>query len=130
MQRLIVLAVLCFVTAVHAAPVRVVVWNEENPAQKKAYPDFLGTQIAAYLRFGIPHPEVYSEPFHVPQPDAVIFREISTKGEKFRAGMVWNVGRGKVFYFSPGHETYPIYFQPAPLKIIGNAVEWLGGQNP
>jgi len=80
------------------------------------------------LQFEIPHSEVYSEPFHVPKPDAVIFQEESQKGEIFRAGMLWDIGRGKVFYFSPGHESFPIYFQPEPLKIIGNAVEWLGSQ--
>lgn len=79
-------------------------------------------------QFDIAHSEVYSEPFHVPKPDATVFEEVSTKGEIFRAGMVWTIGRGKVFYFSPGHETFPIYFQPAPLKIIGNAVDWLGGR--
>lgn len=78
--------------------------------------------------FEIPHTEVYSEPFHVPKPDDVVFEEHSTKGEVFRAGMLWQVGKGKVFYFSPGHETFPIYFQAGPLKIIGNAVEWLGAQ--
>jgi trehalose utilization protein len=80
-------------------------------------------------QFEIPHTEVYSEPFHVPRPDEVMFQEESTNHEIFRAGMVWKVGKGTVFYFSPGHETFPIYFQPEPLKIIGNAVEWLGTQN-
>jgi trehalose utilization protein len=79
-------------------------------------------------QFEIPHTEVYSESFHVPKPDEVIFQEHSTKGEIFRAGMLWNIGKGKVFYFSPGHETFPIYFQAEPLRIIGNAVEWLGTQ--
>ncbi|HXE42225.1 MAG TPA: ThuA domain-containing protein [Candidatus Baltobacteraceae bacterium] len=78
--------------------------------------------------FEIPHTEVYSEPFHVPKPDEVIFEEHSQKGEIFRAGMLWNVGKGKVFYFGPGHETFPIYFQPEVLRVIGNAVEWLGTQ--
>jgi trehalose utilization protein len=81
------------------------------------------------LQFKIPHTEVYSEPFHVPKPDAVIFQEESSKGELFRSGMLWNVGKGKVFYFCPGHETFPIYLEPEPLKIIGNAVEWLGKQD-
>jgi len=77
-------------------------------------------------QFEIPHSEVYSEPFHVPKPDAVIFQEESQKGEIFRAGMLWNIGDGKVFYFSPGHESFPIYFQPEVLKVIGNAATWLG----
>jgi trehalose utilization protein len=79
-------------------------------------------------KFDIPHTEMYSEPFHVPPPDEVIFEEKWDKGEHFRSGCVWKVGKGKVFYFRPGHETYPIYTQPIPLKIIGNAVEWLGGK--
>jgi trehalose utilization protein len=40
--------------------------------------------------------------------------------------MVWNLGQGKVFYFRPGHETYPVYTQEMPLKIVENAVRWLG----
>jgi trehalose utilization protein len=40
--------------------------------------------------------------------------------------MVWNIGKGKVFYFRPGHETYPVYLEETPLKIIGNAVQWMG----
>ena len=79
-------------------------------------------------RFEIPHSEVYSEPFHVPKPDAVIFQEESQKGEIFRAGDLWTIGKGQVFYFSPGHESFPIYFQPEVLKIIGNAATWLGQQ--
>jgi trehalose utilization protein len=79
-------------------------------------------------QFEIPHSEVYSEPFHVPKPDEVIFQEESQKGEIFRAGMLWKIGEGQVFYFSPGHESFPIYFQPEVLKIIGNAVDALGTQ--
>lgn len=80
-------------------------------------------------QFEIPHTEVYSEPFHVPKPDAIIFQERTAAGELFRSGMVWTVGKGTVFYFCPGHETFPIYLEPAPIKIIGNAVEWLGHMN-
>lgn len=78
-------------------------------------------------RFDIPKTEMYSEPFHVPKPDAVVFEERWDKGEHFRSGCVWTVGKGKVFYFRPGHEDYPIFSQPEPLKIISNAVLWLGG---
>jgi trehalose utilization protein len=74
----------------------------------------------------IPQTEMYSEPFHVPKPDAVIFQENWDAGETFRSGCVWNVGRGKVFYFRPGHETYPVYKQEIPLKIVENAALWLG----
>ena len=77
-------------------------------------------------KFDITQTEMYSEPFHVPAPDAVIFREDWDKGEWFRSGCVWNVGMGKVFYFRPGHEVYPVFVQEYPLKIIVNAVQWLG----
>jgi trehalose utilization protein len=78
-------------------------------------------------RFDLPHTEMYNEPFHVPPPDSVVFEERWDKGEHFRSGCVWKVGEGTVFYFRPGHETYDIYTQEIPLRIIANAVRWLGG---
>lgn len=76
--------------------------------------------------FDIPHTEMYDEPFHVPAPDELIFEEKWDKGEHFRSGMVWKLGKGKVFYFRPGHETYGVYMETVPLQIIANAVKWLG----
>jgi trehalose utilization protein len=76
--------------------------------------------------FDIAQTEVYLEPFHVPPPDAVIFHEKYASGEEFRTGMLWTVGKGKVFYFRPEHETFRGYDNPAILKIIGNAAEWMG----
>jgi trehalose utilization protein len=76
--------------------------------------------------FAIPATEAYDEPFHVPTPNEVIFRETWSAGGWFRSGMVWTLGKGKVFYFRPGHETYPIYTQEIPLKILENAVRWMG----
>ena len=76
--------------------------------------------------FDIAQTEAYFELFHVPKPDAVIFREKFSTGEEFRSGMLWSVGKGKVFYFRPGHETFPVYYNPNILKIIGNAAEWMG----
>jgi len=73
----------------------------------------------------VAHTEMYDEPFHVPTPDAVIFEEKWDKGEHFRAGCLWNVGQGKVFYFRPGHETFPVYKEELPLKVIENAVTFL-----
>jgi trehalose utilization protein len=80
--------------------------------------------------FDVPQTEMYDEPFHVPAPDAVIFEEHWVQGEHFRSGCLWDVGKGKVFYFRPGHEIYPVYKQEAPLKIIENAVRYLGSQLP
>jgi trehalose utilization protein len=76
--------------------------------------------------FEISHTEMYDEPFHVPEPDEVILEERWASGEWFRSGAVWTIGRGKVFYFRPGHETFPVYKEPIPLKILTNAVRWLG----
>ena len=79
-------------------------------------------------RFEIPQTEVYDGPFHVPTPDAVLMQETWVDGGKFRSGVVWTVGEGKVFYFRPGHETYPVYEQPEVQQILENAVRWLGGR--
>lgn len=78
----------------------------------------------------IPQTEMYGEPFHVPPPDEVVFEERWDKGEHFRSGCVWTVGKGRVFYFRPGHEIYPVYRQAEPLRVITNAVRWLGAPSP
>ncbi len=76
-------------------------------------------------RFTIDQTEMYNEPFHIPQPDAVVFEEHWAPGEWFRSGCLWQVGQGKVFYFRPGHETYSVYKNPTVLKIIDNAVRFV-----
>ena len=88
--------------------------------------------IAAGLpeTFTIPHTEMYDEPFHVPEPDEVIFREDWELGEKFRSGCVWKLGEGHVFYFRPGHETFDVYLQTEPLQVLENASRWLGSELP
>ncbi len=84
--------------------------------------------IAAGLpgKWEVHQTEMYDEPFHVPAPDAVVFEEKWDKGEHFRSGCVWRVGSGMVFYFRPGHETFPVYQQAEPLQVLVNAVRWLG----
>jgi trehalose utilization protein len=85
--------------------------------------------IAAGLpsQWDIPQTEMYGEPFHVPPPDEVVFEEKWDKGEHFRSGCVWQVGKGRVFYFRPGHETYGIFQQAETQRVLENAVRWLGG---
>lgn len=78
-------------------------------------------------RFSIPATEMYDEPFHIPEPDLVIFEERWANGEWFRSGALWQLGEGKVFYFRPGHETYPIFFQDLPLQILKNTILWMEG---
>jgi trehalose utilization protein len=84
--------------------------------------------IAAGLpaEFQIAQTEMYADPFHVPEPDETLFEETWEAGESFRSGLIWKIGSGRVFYFRPGHETYPVYKQDLPLKIVANAVHWLG----
>lgn len=79
-------------------------------------------------RWDVLQTEMYDEPFHVPAPDAVVFEERWDKGGHFRSGCVWQVGKGRVFYFRPGHETFPVYQQAGPLRVMENAVRWLGAE--
>lgn len=72
--------------------------------------------------------EMYGEPFHVPPPDAVVFEEKWDKGEHFRSGCVWSIGQGRIFYFRPGHETYPVFKQKETLQVVENAVRWIGSK--
>ncbi len=74
--------------------------------------------------FEIEHEEMYGERFDIPQPDALVFISWFQGGEVFRSGCCFHRGRGKIFYFRPGHETHPTYHQPEVLKVIGNAVRW------
>ena len=77
------------------------------------------------LRWDVAQTEMYDEPFHVPTPDAVVFEERWDKGEHFRSGCAWKVGKGRVFYFRPGHETFPVFKQAEPLRVVENAARWL-----
>lgn len=77
----------------------------------------------------IPQTEMYDEPFHVPPPDETVFEERWDTGEHFRSGLVWKIGKGRVVYFRPGHEIYPVYRQRYPLRVIENACRWLGTMN-
>ena len=74
--------------------------------------------------FEIPHVEMYGEFFDIPTPDATVFTSWFQGGEVFRSGVAYHRGKGKVFYFRPGHETFPIFFQAEVQKVILNAVRW------
>jgi trehalose utilization protein len=74
--------------------------------------------------FELPHTEMYGERFDIPTPEKVIFISWFPGGEVFRSGCIWQRGHGKIFYFRPGHETYPIYHDQNVLKVITNAVRW------
>lgn len=75
-------------------------------------------------RFDIPREEMYGEYFDIPKPDDVIFTGWFAGGEVFRSGCTFTRGNGRIFYFQPGHEEYPVYYMPIIQKIITNAVVW------
>lgn len=72
----------------------------------------------------LPHAEMYGERFDIPNPDKVIFISWFEGGEVFRSGCCWQRGHGRIFYFRPGHETYPIYHNKQIQQVIINAVRW------
>ena len=76
--------------------------------------------------FDIPNTEVYGERFDIPNPDCLVFVSSFEGGEVFRTGCCYHRGLGKIFYFRPGHETYPIFYQTEVQQIIKNSVLWAG----
>jgi trehalose utilization protein len=68
--------------------------------------------------------EMYGEPFDVPEPDRLVFTSWFEGGEVFRSGCCYRRGKGRIFYFRPGHETYPIYENEAVRQVLRNAVDW------
>jgi trehalose utilization protein len=74
--------------------------------------------------FEIPLEEMYGEPFEIPTPEELIFISWFKGGEVFRSGCTYTRGRGKIFYFRPGHETFPTYHQAEVKRVIANGVRW------
>jgi len=80
--------------------------------------------------FILPEEEMYGEHFDIPEAEATIFISWFTGGEVFRSGCTWTRGQGKIFYFRPGHETYPTYFDANVRKVMANAVRWAAPAYP
>ena len=72
----------------------------------------------------LPNSEMYGEPFLVPEPLETVFVSWFEGGEVFRSGLTYQRGAGRVFYFEPGHETYPIYHDAQVQTVLRNAVRW------
>ncbi|MHB8628089.1 MAG: ThuA domain-containing protein [Aggregatilineales bacterium] len=94
-----------------------------------------GHPIAAGLgeTIEIDREEMYGERFDIPAPDELVFVSWFTGGEIFRSGCCYRRGAGRIFYFRPGHETYPTYHHPDVQRVIANAVRWaapVGGPKP
>ncbi len=79
--------------------------------------------------FELEKEELYGEYFDIPKPDDVIFQGWFAGGAVFRSGVTFTRGNGKIFYFQPGHEEYPIYKHPVIQKIISNGVRWTASAN-
>lgn len=100
-------------------------WREEGEKERiwvieRSHP--IAEGLGEY--FELPNTEMYGERFDIPTPDALVFISWFEGGEVFRSGCCWNRGYGKVFYFRPGHETYPLYYNADVQKVITNAVRW------
>ncbi|WLE00753.1 ThuA domain-containing protein (plasmid) [Agrobacterium leguminum] len=74
--------------------------------------------------FELENEEMYGEPFSVPEPLETVFVSWFQGGEVFRSGLTWRRGAGNIFYFRPGHETYPTYYDANVGKVLRNAVNW------
>jgi len=92
-----------------------IIWNV-NPSHPIA--EGIGEKII------LDHEEMYGEYFDIPTPDEIVFISNFEGGEVFRSGCTFRRGRGKIFYFRPGHETHPTYFHPGVLRVIANGVKW------
>jgi trehalose utilization protein len=78
--------------------------------------------------FVVPKTEIYTEPFEVPEPEAVILEGTWDSGHRSRECLVWTVGKGRVVYLRVGHEEYPIFYMPEMRQLMTNAVEWAAGK--
>lgn len=74
--------------------------------------------------FIVEHEEMYGEPFSIPEPDKLVFIGSYEGGEVFRSGCCYQRGNGRIFYFQPGHESYPTYYNPSVQRVIKNAIAW------
>lgn len=74
--------------------------------------------------FELEQEEMYGEHFDIPAPDELVFISWFEGGEVFRSGCTYHRGQGRIFYFRPGHETYPTYYHPQVLRVIANGVKW------
>ena len=103
-------------------------WREREPdgERERIWVVDPAHPIAAGLpdHFVLEHTEMYGEPFGIPRPDELVFISWFAGGEVFRSGCCWRRERGKVFYFRPGHETFPIYHDENVRRVLLNAVRW------
>lgn len=100
-------------------------WRDDGEKERiwviePAHP--IASGLGEYIE--IPKEEMYGERFEIPAPDELVFISWFEGGEVFRSGCCYTRGLGKVFYFRPGHETFPVYHQAEVQRVIINAVRW------
>jgi trehalose utilization protein len=79
--------------------------------------------------FVIEDEEMYDEPFEIGTPDTVVFHSTFPNGKQIRSGLAYQIGKGRIFYFRPGHEENPTFYRPDVQRIIRNAVYWTAGKD-
>ena len=80
--------------------------------------------------FRLEHEETYAEPFCIPEPDKLVLIGSYEGGEVFRSGCCYRRENGKIFYFQPGHEAFPTYYDKNVQTILKNAVRWAAPEAP
>jgi trehalose utilization protein len=106
-------------------------WREGNDHERlwvvqPGHPIVAG--IGEYIE--LDHEEMYGEHFAIPQPETLVLVSWFSGGEVFRSGCCYTRGQGKIFYFRPGHETYPTSHHPQIQRVIANAVRWAAPSEP
>ncbi len=100
-------------------------WREAND-RERLWVVSPGHPIAAGLgeQIVLESEEMYGEHFDIPQPEELVFISWFSGGEVFRSGAAYKRGLGRIFYFRPGHETYPTYHNPEIQRVLENAARW------
>ncbi len=127
------MGLICLHSAHHSKPFRYLLgtscnltWRESGDSEllwviEPSHPIVQGIDRVIEL----PAEETYGEPFVIPTPDKLLFIGSYTGGEVFRSGCLYERGNGKIFYFQPGHESFPTYHIPAVQTVIRNAVRYV-----
>ncbi len=115
----------------HSKPFKAIIGTNGNLQWGREQKEIIWNMMPSHpIAEGIPahfileSEELYSEPFFIPQPDALVFGGWFEDGNIFRSGACFVRGAGKVFYFQPGHESCKSFFNPYVRRIITNAVYW------
>ena len=118
-------------SAHHSKPFKAIVGTNGNLSWGRNQKEIMWNLMPSHeIAAGIPdhflleEEELYSEPFYIPQPDALVFGAWFEDGHIMRAGACFHRGAGKVFYFQPGHETCKSFYNPYVQRVITNAVRW------